>query len=99
MIDEPQVLLFVRERISPRCEQLRAVIAGMRDDLKSWPNVEASVPNDDKEKIGENGGSFDRNGADVHTAIAIFDKILSSGISDLTDEPVINRFCNRPLLG
>lgn len=70
-ISDPIVTRFVNERLRPRCEQIRALLAQMQDDYAEWNGgVSAEVQNDGGYEIndGRDSEGVDRlTGAEAHT--------------------------------
>lgn len=99
MINDPAIVKFVNERLRPRAEQIRNLFAAMADDKKKF--AELTVPDDDKEILDDNrkkDGFADLSGAQILLFSAICEKLTAS-VGDLTDLPIITRFCERPLVG
>ena len=99
MITDPAIATFVNKRFRPRAEQIRDLFAAMSDDAKKFK--ELSVPDDDKEILSDDrkkDGFADLSGAQINQFAAICEKIVAS-VGDLTDLPIITRFCERPLVG
>lgn len=98
MITDPAICSFVNDRFRPRAEQIRNLFAAMADDKKKW--AELSVPNDSKEVLDDgrkSEGVTDVTGEDIVFFQAIEEKLAAS-VGDLTDLPIITKFCVRPLL-
>jgi hypothetical protein len=77
-MNEPEVIRFVNERLRPRAEQLRALIARIDDDLATWTGqIAARVPNDGT--VLEDGraeeGVSRLTGADLHAEIGILTQL------------------------
>lgn len=98
MITDPAVVSFVNDYQHRIAEKIRDLFALLDDSKKKYAFL--TVPDDDKEILDdgrEAEGVIRVSGADIVQFQAVQEKLVGA-VGELTDLPIITKFCVRSIL-